>query len=192
LKEKRLKQQIETQNANSNPTVSAVTATLHREGTVCQPRYALTVSYTLDSILAGSKPKDIKPKLRLCKLISCMNSQKPLKQRGSNTRAQNKGFLYCTYDTHRNTPKISCYIIFATRDIVAFLMHDAQSILLFSTKYHSFHNFIFLPLAVTFTFYIQQRLEFKYPPHRIKVVYEQAAVSTRFTSSTHKLNICTT
>ena len=62
-------------------------------------------------------------------------------------------------------------------DTAAFLRHDAPSILLFSPKYHSLHNLVFFPLAVTFTFYTQQRPKFKYPPHRIKVVYEQAAVS---------------
>lgn len=118
-----------------------VTATLHRQGIVCQPRYALTVSYTLDSILAGSRPKDIKPKLRLCKLLIGMNSRKPLKQRGSNTRAQNKGFLYCTYDTQRKHSQNFMLYYFCNKDIPAFLRHDAQSILFFSTKYHSFQKF---------------------------------------------------
>jgi len=89
-----------------------VTDTLHSEATVSQPCYALTVSCTLSSILAGSKPKGTAPKMRLCKLRSGRNSQKALKQRGLNTQAQNKHYLYCTYDTQTGTPPEFHVILF--------------------------------------------------------------------------------
>ena len=59
------------------------------------------------------------------------------------------------------------FIFVGNMDIYDTLRHGAQSIL-YPTKFHSFHNFIFF--GSSNTFFINNAQKFKYQPNRLKLI----------------------